>query len=166
MERRADRELPSVEAVTFRWGRTLPIFAFLIAVSSVAIFNYQKMSSPVVSSTLYALRTSPKARAYLGDEIYFYRQIPWISGTMNQIRGRIDISFRVRGTRADGIMRFSSFRPTSRGIFETTEWSLTTTSGDVIDLLDGDDPFRAMPGLGMDEEELEQAGRGFRTELK
>ncbi|ETS78765.1 hypothetical protein PFICI_08618 [Pestalotiopsis fici W106-1] len=168
MERRADRELPSVESVSFRWSRTFPIFAVLVTISSLAIFNYQKMSSPTVASTMYALRTSQRAREYLGDEIYFAQQIPWISGTMNQLRGVIDISFRVRGSRNEGVMRFCSFRPGPKAMFETTEWSLETKDGQTIDLLEGGDPFRALEGTAFldEEEEMQQKGRGFRTELK
>lgn len=77
----------------------------------LGIFNYQKSSSSVVSSTLYALRTSPQAREILGDEIYFAQKIPWISGEMNQLHGRIDISFWVKGTKTQGKMRFRSIRP-------------------------------------------------------
>ncbi|KAL2195850.1 cytochrome oxidase complex assembly protein 1-domain-containing protein [Corynascus similis CBS 632.67] len=172
MERRADRELPSLEQATFRWSRTLPIFAAVIAVASVAIFNYQKLSSPVIGATLYALRTSDKARAHLGDEIYFAQQIPWISGEMNQMQGRINISFRVKGTRAGGVMRFASFRPSPKGMFETTEWSLQTDDGLVIDLLEDGDPFAAMTGdtaamAGVDlEDEEETVPRGFRKMTK
>lgn len=77
----------------------------------LGIFNYQKSSSSIVNSTLYALRTSPRAREILGDEIYFAQQIPWISGEMNQLHGRINISFWVKGTKAQGKMRFHSIRP-------------------------------------------------------
>ncbi|KAI0541345.1 DUF1783-domain-containing protein [Xylaria digitata] len=162
MERRPDRELPNVKE--FRWSRTFPIFLALIALSSVAIFNYQKLSSPVVASTLYALRTNKKARELLGDEIYFKHQIPWISGEMNQLRGRIDISFSVKGTRSTGVMRFASVRPSARAMFETTEWSLETPDGTRIDLLDGGDPFKAIAGYSMDDEERDGAleTRGFR----
>jgi cytochrome c oxidase assembly factor 1 len=137
----------------------------VIALASVAIFNYQKLSSPVVSATLYALRTSERARAHLGDEIYFARRIPWIGGELNQVRGRIDIHFRVRGTRAAGVMRFASRRPSPRGLFETTEWSLVTDDGTVIDLLEDGDPFRGIVGgAELDEDEVEPmaATRGFR----
>jgi cytochrome c oxidase assembly factor 1 len=152
----------AIESITFRWSRTLPLFAAVIAVASVAIFNYQKLSSPVTEATLYALRTSDKARAHLGDEIYFAQQIPWISGEMNQVRGRINISFRVKGTRAGGVMRFASYRPSPRGLFETTEWSLTTDDGKVIDLLEDGDPFKAMVGGPSLDDEEEVTTRGFR----
>jgi cytochrome c oxidase assembly factor 1 len=170
-ERRADRELPSeqltrapsrsflavltalvldVDASRFRWWRTMPIFVVLVACSSAAIFNYQKSSSPVVAGTMYALRTSPKAREYLGDEIYFKNQIPWIGGEMNQLQGRINISFTVKGTKSTGVMRFASNRPTAKGMFETTEWSLETHDGRKIDLLEDSDPFKAISAFNSD----------------
>lgn len=114
LERRADRELPSVTP-SRRWLKTLPIFAIIVGGAALAIFNYQKSSSSVVSSTLYALRTSPRARELLGDEIYFAHKIPWISGEMNQLHGRIDISFWVKGTKGRGKMRFRSVRPSRMG---------------------------------------------------
>lgn len=125
----------------------------------------------MVGATLYALRTSDKARAHLGDEIYFAQQIPWISGEMNQLHGRINIRFRVKGTRAGGVMHFASYRPTPRGMFETTEWSLETDDGTVIDLLEDGDPFRGIAGDGVvelmdDEEETTAATRGFRQMKK
>ncbi|KAI1817103.1 cytochrome oxidase complex assembly protein 1-domain-containing protein [Poronia punctata] len=166
MERRGDRELPNTDG--FRWMRTFPIFVALIAVSSVAIFNYQKLSSPVVASTLYALRTNQRARELLGDQIYFKHQIPWIAGEMNQVRGRIDVSFSVKGTRGTAVMRFASVRPSAKAMFETTEWSLELPDGSIVDLLDGGDPFKSIAGYSMDEEEREVAAqtRGFRQQIK
>lgn len=137
--------------------RTAPLFLAILISSTLAIFNYQKSSSSVVSATMYALRTSPKAREYLGDEIYFASKMPWIWGEMNQLHGKIDISFDVKGTKATGTMRFASVRETRRGAFETSEWSLTTTDGRKIDLLDDDDPFK---GKLLDAEEKTVVGRG------
>ncbi|RFU73305.1 cytochrome oxidase assembly [Trichoderma arundinaceum] len=167
MSRRADRELPDVGEVSHGWRRTFPIFLVVVAACSLAIFNYQKSSSPIISSTLYALRTSPKANDLLGDEIYFKRQIPWISGEMNQVKGRIDISFAVRGSKGAGVMRFASYRPSSKALFETTAWTLTLENGRVVDLLDGADPFRGL--LGGDDEDLaffeeEAQTKGFRQQ--
>lgn len=115
MSRRADRELPPVVSSWRRWLRTLPIFLTIITVSALGIFNYQKASSSVVNATLYALRTSTKAREVLGDEIYFASKMPWIWGEMNQLHGRINISFAVKGTRSKGTMRFRSVRRTRLG---------------------------------------------------
>ncbi|KAK5127515.1 hypothetical protein LTR85_006854 [Meristemomyces frigidus] len=135
MERRADRALPSISTTSFRWLRSLPIFALIMAGCTFAIFNYQKQSSSVVESTLYALRTSPEARQILGDEIYFASQIPWIRGEINQLHGIIDMAFWVKGTRNQGLMRFKSERKTRMGFFETVEWSLEPKGGEKISLL-------------------------------
>lgn len=115
MERRADRELPEIPSPSKRWLKTIPIFLALMGASSLAIFNYQKTSSSVVNSTLYALRTHPQARVLLGDEIYFRDRIPWIWGELNQLHGRINIGFGVKGTKDTGYMRFHSVRRSRAG---------------------------------------------------
>jgi cytochrome c oxidase assembly factor 1 len=124
--------------------RTFPLFLAILAASAAGLFNYQKMSSSVVSSTLYALRINDEARQLLGDEIYFASKVPWIWGTINQLHGKIDIHFGVKGNRAKGEMRFKSTRKSRMGFFETEEWSLEMGDGRVIDLLDKSDgdPFR------------------------
>ncbi|KAK0647588.1 Cytochrome c oxidase assembly factor 1 [Lasiodiplodia hormozganensis] len=144
MTRRADRELPSVSTNSWRWTLTLPLFGVILAGSTAAIFNYQKQSSSVVESTMYALRTHPAAREALGGEIYFASRMPWISGTIDQLHGRIDISYGVKGRSGKGVMRFRSERLKRMGYFETLEWSLKTDDGKTIQLLDvnGPDPFR------------------------
>lgn len=107
LNRDPNRELPSIPTSPFKvWSRTLPVFFFLITVSCLAIFNYQKSNSSVVSSILYALRRNEAAKELLGDEIYFASSVPWISGEMNQLHGRIDVKFWVKGTRGKGRVRF------------------------------------------------------------
>lgn len=135
----------------------MPIFFAIVISCTLAIFNYQKSSSSVVASTLYALRTSPKAREYLGDEIYFAHKIPWIWGEMNQLHGRIDIRFEVKGNRAAGTMRFKSVRETRQGLWETAEWTLETKDGIKINLLNEKDPFK---GFKLDVDEIKSVGRG------
>ncbi|KAF2085844.1 DUF1783-domain-containing protein [Saccharata proteae CBS 121410] len=145
MTRRSDRALPDIQS-SGRWLRTIPIFALITGGATLAIFNYQKQSSSVVESTMYALRTHPQARELLGDQIYFASSMPWIWGEINQLHGRIDISFGVKGTRGKGTMRFRSDRKSRMGFFETLEWSLTMDDGRKIELLQPDqpDPFRTV----------------------
>ncbi|KAI9776677.1 MAG: hypothetical protein M1835_005449 [Candelina submexicana] len=145
MTRRSDRALPPISNPLRIWARTLPLFILGIGVSALLIFNYQKSNSAVVGATLYALRTSDKARELLGEEIYFARALPWIWGTVNVLHGRVDVRFGVKGTQGRGEMRFRSLRRSRMGQFQTQEWSLTLPSGEKIDLLDSDgpDPFRA-----------------------
>ncbi|KAK0270096.1 cytochrome oxidase assembly protein 1 [Friedmanniomyces endolithicus] len=135
MERRPDRELPTISTGSYGWLRSFPIFVAIMTGSVLAIFNYQKQSSSVVSSTLYALRTNPEAREILGDEIYFNSKVPIIWGEINQLHGRIDISFWVKGSRTKGLMRFKSERKTRMGYFDTLEWSLEPSGGEKVSLL-------------------------------
>ena len=107
--RRPDRELPSVKN-NHIWLKTLPIFIAVIVASSLALFNYQKSSSSTVNSILYALRTNDTSRQILGDEIYFASKVPWISGELNQLHGKIDISFWVKGTKGQAKVKFVSVR--------------------------------------------------------
>ncbi|EON68849.1 hypothetical protein W97_08107 [Coniosporium apollinis CBS 100218] len=149
MERRPDRALPAISS-SRRWILPTTLFLSIITLSTLAIFNYQKSSSSVVNSTLYALRTHKEAREALGDEIYFAHKVPWVWGTIDQLHGRIDIRFMVKGRRQRGEMRFRSIRKGRRGYFETLEWSLKTEDGKVIELLkpDAPDPFRAVEEQG------------------
>lgn len=110
MTRRSDRALPPVPQPWRVWARTLPVFLLIMTVSALGIFNYQKSSSSVVAAALYALRTSESGRRELGDEIYFRDKVPWIWGEMNQLHGRVDIQFAVKGTRGSGMMRFRTVR--------------------------------------------------------
>lgn len=127
MSRRSDRALPEIISSSRLWLRTLPIFIVILTASSLAIFNYQKASSSIVNSTLYALRTSEDGRRLLGEEIYFRDKFPWIWGEMNQLHGRVDILFGVKGTKGKGMMRFHSVRKTRMG-FVSLHYSLEVTT--------------------------------------
>ncbi|KAL8691342.1 MAG: hypothetical protein Q9218_003410 [Villophora microphyllina] len=145
MTRRSDRALPAIPSSRKLWLRTLPIFFGVITLSTFAIFNYQKASSSTVNATLYALRTSEVGKRELGERIYFRDKFPWIWGEMNQLHGRIDIRFGVKGTKGKGMMRFKSVRKTRMGFFETQVWSLELEDGRILQLLDegrADDPFK------------------------
>jgi cytochrome c oxidase assembly factor 1 len=114
MTRRSDRALPSI-APKHHLLKTFPLFLLLVGGGTLAIFNYQKSSSSVVTSSLYALRVNEKAREVLGEEIYFANKMPWIWGTIDQMHGRIDIRFGVKGTRGRGEMWFKSVRKERMG---------------------------------------------------
>ncbi|KAK2010325.1 DUF1783-domain-containing protein [Colletotrichum eremochloae] len=85
---------------------------------------------------------------------------------MNQLHGRINIAFSVKGSRGEALMRFASYRTSHKGLFETTEWSLETPDGRKIDLLDGSDPFQGIVADELDDEAdkpaVAAATRGFR----
>lgn len=95
---------------------SIPIFVGGVTAAALAIFNYQKMTSPIVASTMYALRVHPAARAALGSNIQFRRYLPIIFGEMNQAHGRVDIHYTVQGDKNEGTMVFRAFRRTRMGI--------------------------------------------------
>lgn len=116
MARRSDRALPDINTAKWHAFKTVPLFLAAMGLSSLVIFNYQKLSSSVVASTLYALRTSDQVRTVLGDEVYYANSaMPWVWGKIDQFHGKIDVSFRVKGTKAAGLMRFRSSRPSRNG---------------------------------------------------
>ncbi len=120
LNRRPDRALPNITPSYRIWLRTAPIFVVIVTISALGIFNYQKQSSSIVAATLYALRTSEIGRRELGDEIYFRDMWPWIWGEMNQLHGRVDIHFGVKGTKGRGEMRFTSVRQGRTGYVSTS----------------------------------------------
>lgn len=103
----------------------------------MGIFNYQKVNSPIISATLYSLRTNPRVREELGNEVYFASQWAWIWGPINLVQGRVDVSFAVKGTKGSGQCRFRARRMGGRnGVFKTEEWSLTMADGRCLQLLE------------------------------
>lgn len=106
------RPLPTLASLSSnrRWWRTLPIFAAIITCSALAIFNYQKTNSPIITATLYSLRTNPTVREVLGDEVYFGSKWAWVWGSINLVQGRVDVQFAVKGTKSSGMCRFKAKR--------------------------------------------------------
>ncbi|TGZ83873.1 DUF1783-domain-containing protein [Ascodesmis nigricans] len=136
LERRPDRDLPDLGAPRRKFLISLPFFFLAVGASAAAIFNYQKSSSSVVSSTLYSLRVNDEARAILGDEIQYASKFPWISGELNQFGGCIDIRYRVKGRKCEGTVHFRSTRKERRGFFHTEVWELELDDGRRLNLLE------------------------------
>ncbi|KAI5857100.1 cytochrome oxidase complex assembly protein 1-domain-containing protein [Tricharina praecox] len=133
----ANRALPDIARSRLLRLSTIPIFIVAVAGSAWGIFNYQKLSSSVVASTLYSLRVHPRARAELGDEIAFASAFPIVWGGIDQLHGVIDIQYSVKGRKGvEGVVRFRSTRKGRRGVFATEEWYLTMQDGRKLILLE------------------------------
>lgn len=111
------RDLPTLSSLSSRrrWLLTLPVFLGVLTASALGIFNYQKVNSPITTATLYAMRTNPIVREALGDEVYFASKWAWIWGQINLVQGKVDVSFRVKGTRQKGVCRFVARRLGGKG---------------------------------------------------
>ncbi|KAL6936650.1 hypothetical protein ACO0R3_000249 [Hanseniaspora guilliermondii] len=64
------------------------------------IFNNERSDNASVNNTLLELRRNKKFRDLLGNNIRLDGFIvPWIYGTLNQVKGNVDIYFYVIGTK-------------------------------------------------------------------
>ena len=115
LQRTTDRELPKYRPQWVPIAQTFPIFVVVMWIATIVLFNYQKQNSSVVSSTLYALRYNNIGKRELGNGIYYRDGWPWIWGELNQLHGRIDISYAVKGSKASAMMRFKCERKARRG---------------------------------------------------
>lgn len=129
-----DRELPDPFKDRTRNRVQFIGFWILMGVSAALMFNYEKMSSPVVTTTLHFLRRSAIIRDVLGDEIDFKTAYPWISGELNQVKGAVNIKFDVKGSKHWGTIRLVADRKSRRDEFLIHEWSLEV-EGKKYDLL-------------------------------
>lgn len=95
-----ERELPKSTA-TSRKQRVVGgivvgsvLWATVLAVS----MNYQRTSSSVVNGTLFTVRYDPQVQELLGDKVDYADSWPWVSGSVNHLKGKVDISFDVSGS--------------------------------------------------------------------
>ncbi|KAI9243514.1 cytochrome oxidase complex assembly protein 1-domain-containing protein [Sporodiniella umbellata] len=75
--------------------------AVVWAVGLGAALNHQRLSSSVVQGTLFTVRYDPRVIELVGDKVNYADEWPWISGSVNHLKGQIDISFDVKGARGE-----------------------------------------------------------------
>jgi cytochrome c oxidase assembly factor 1 len=63
--------------------------------------NYQKQNTSITNSTLFICKYEPNSVEALGEEIDFQQSWPWISGYINHLKGKIDISYWVKGSKGN-----------------------------------------------------------------
>ncbi|KAI8060047.1 cytochrome oxidase complex assembly protein 1-domain-containing protein [Gongronella butleri] len=99
-----------------------------------AALNYQRLSSSVVSGTLFMVRYDPRVIELVGDHVDYADSWPWISGTVNHLKGKVDIAFEIVGDKGERAkVHFSSQR---RGyVWHTLEFTVTRLADqEVIDI--------------------------------
>lgn len=95
-----ERELPKPPPPSKkRWLWTgVGVGAVVWVVGLGAALNHQRLSSSVVHGTLFMVRYDPRVIALIGDHVDYADSWPWISGTVNHLKGKIDIGFDVKGS--------------------------------------------------------------------
>ncbi|BGP39208.1 cytochrome oxidase assembly protein 1 [Rhodotorula kratochvilovae] len=134
---RIERDLPELKSRT-------PLYLSIALISAAAwgLFlayatNNERANSSVVRSLTFQLRSWPAVREFLGDGIKIeplVGEFVRIKGSINMLAGRIDVQFRVRGSKAAGTASFTSIRRGKDGRFEVLRWKLTRDDGAVLDL--------------------------------
>ncbi|OZJ02157.1 hypothetical protein BZG36_04630 [Bifiguratus adelaidae] len=91
--------------------------------------NYQRLNSSVVDGTLFTVRYNDHVQELLGAHVDYADKWPWISGTVNNLKGKVDIRFWVKGDRGvRGRVHFAANRVGSQ--WKTQEFTLTTEGPD------------------------------------
>lgn len=116
------------------------IFSILMTTVVGGIFQYEKVSSPVMNATMYYLRRSKLARQMLGGTITYSGVMPFIDGELNTVKGNIDIQTKVEGDKSKAKMYLKAGRTSPGEKLRISKWLLVDeTSGKTIDLLHDDD---------------------------
>ncbi|VEU19955.1 DEKNAAC100735 [Brettanomyces naardenensis] len=117
---------------------TFVVFAVCMSIAVAGIFQYERISCAAMNATMYYLRRSQLARQHLGNEITYSGIIPYISGDLNTMQGRINIKTKVEGDHGKAVMHLKAGRSQNEK-FRIDEWTLVTEDGVVLDLLHDDD---------------------------
>ncbi|CAO3634410.1 unnamed protein product [Cunninghamella blakesleeana] len=113
-------------------GAIIGTAVWIVGLSSA--LNYQRLSSSVVSGTLFMVRYDPRVIELVGDNVDYADYWPWIGGTVNHLKGKVDISFDITGSKGERAqVKFTSQR---RGhVWYTLEFTVKRLSdGEVIDI--------------------------------
>jgi cytochrome c oxidase assembly factor 1 len=67
--------------------------------------NYQRQSSSVVHGTLFTVRYDPRVQELLGDNIGYADSWAWIDGSVNHLKGQVNIKFDIKGSNGKKVKR-------------------------------------------------------------
>ncbi|WVW80070.1 hypothetical protein I302_102043 [Kwoniella bestiolae CBS 10118] len=137
-ERPWDRDLPKIRnklpfvialgLLGLGWG------AFLLHAT-----NAERLASSVLRQVTFQLRNSKEVIAVLGENVRLVENWwalgqPWISGTINLMQGRVDLSFRITGDKGAGTVYFTSIRPQEQGAWRIVRYKIIADDGEVVRL--------------------------------
>jgi cytochrome c oxidase assembly factor 1 len=138
-------EFPDVEKERRKGKSSFIAFCMLMGISFFGIIKYEEANSPVVSSTLYTLRRSPKGREVFGDNIQFASLLPWVNGQLSAGKGIVDFEYSVKGEKGAGKVHFHSVRDPYINKYVVQDWSIIGPDGQMVSLMEEDyHPF--VPG--------------------
>ncbi|KAL0252386.1 hypothetical protein I308_101777 [Cryptococcus tetragattii IND107] len=139
-ERPGGRELPKVRG-TAPFVIALGLLGLGWGLFVLHATNSERLSSSVLRQATFQLRNSKEVIALLGENVRLVDEwwalgSPWISGTINLMQGRVDLSFRIKGSKGAGTVYFTSIRPQEQGAWRIVRYKVIADDGQVIRLED------------------------------
>lgn len=133
IKKTVDKPLPDVLGKQRQSRRYFLTFCGLMALSLAGMVKYEAANSPIVTSTLQALRRSPLTLEALGPNIRFCSSMPWISGNSGIAKEVVDFSYEAQGDLASATVRFRAVKVPYELRYNMEKWSITPHEGPLKD---------------------------------
>ncbi|WVO13263.1 hypothetical protein L204_100876 [Cryptococcus depauperatus] len=132
------RELPKLKSI-LPFAMALGLLGLGWGLFILHATNSERLASSVLRQVTFQLRNSKEVIAVLGENVrlvddWWTLGSPWISGTINTMQGRVDLSFRMKGDKAAGTVYFTSIRPQEHGAWRIVRYKIIADDGEVIRL--------------------------------
>jgi len=103
--------------------------------------NQEKLSSSVFRSIMRSVKVDEELRKMLGEAIrpqpeWWLNGDPRIIGTIGQLQGNIDVSFRIKGSRGAGTLYFTSIRREKGAPYTVLRFKVICDDGTVVNISD------------------------------
>ncbi|UZJ52860.1 hypothetical protein CBS101457_002180 [Exobasidium rhododendri] len=123
------------------------LFFILFSLSSWTAFtlhatNRERLASSVLKNVMEKIKDDERVQTQLGENVQLKREAllagdPWINGSVNMMQGKVDMSFRVKGSRDSGKAYFTSIRRDQSKPYETLRFLIVLDSNkETISLLE------------------------------
>lgn len=135
-----DRPLPDVLGNRKQQRIYFGMFCGVMALSFFGIIKYEAANSPIVTSTLAALRRSKLCLQYVGPNVRFASSMPWVSGSAGIAKPVVDFSYKIVGDDGSATVRFRATKVPGEQRYVVENWSITpcqgSMQGQVVDLVE------------------------------
>lgn len=135
-----NRPLPDVMGQRNKQRKYFAMFCGVMALSLFGMVKYEAANSPIVTSTLAALRRSQLCEEAVGPNVHFTSSMPWISGSAGIAKDVVDFSYSVAGDNGTATVRFRAVKVPFELRYVVENWSITPNQGpmkgQMLDLID------------------------------
>lgn len=116
------------------------MFCGVMALSLFGMVKYEAANSPIVSSTLAALRRSKLCLDCVGPNVRFASTMPWVTGSAGIAKEVVDFSYKIVGDNGSATVRFRATKVRGELRYVVENWSITPNQGamkgQIVDLIE------------------------------